>query len=275
MYEVRFYRGDYRQRQLAANADNCVAYVEHHFNSAASPGAGYAVVVCGSNASQTSRNWGRWYAEAIGREFDVKVGGDQGILVGGFNGRGDDNLRYTDMPAVLLEPLFASNPAQADWIRSESGQTRLARVLVDSLRRFFQKGGRIAFSVGHKYKTAAPADRGAAVAGGGSEADYAEAVLLKAKAMLEAVAEPQTERRVRVMIGDDEVWSGAIDADAEVSWDGLRGVLRIDQPVSAPTPGTPRASPVPRAAGKGGSARGAAGSASASVAAPRRKKGQK
>jgi hypothetical protein len=238
MYEVRFYKGDYRQRQLAANADGCVAYVEQHFNSAASPGAGYAVVVCGSNASQTSRNWGRWYGEAIGREFNVKVGGDHGILVGGFNGRGDDNLRYTDMPAVLLEPLFVSNPAQAEWIRSEAGQTRLARVLVDSIRRFFQKGGRIAFSVGHKYKTSAAADRGAAVAGGGWEADYAEAVLLKAKVMLEATAAPQTERLVRVMIGDEQVWSGAIDADAEVAWDGLRGVLRIDQPASATAPRT-------------------------------------
>lgn len=255
MYEVKFYKGDYRQRQLAANADDCVAYVEHHFNSAASPGAGYAVVVCGSNASQTSRNWGRWYAEAIGREFNVNVGGDQGILVGGFNGRGDDNVRYTDMPAVLLEPLFASNPAQADWIRSESGQTRLARVLVESIRRFFQKGGRIAFSVGHKYKTSAPADRGAAVAGGGSEADFAEAVLLKAKAMLEAVGAPQTERLVRVTIGDEEVWSGAIDADAEVSWDGLRGVLRIDQPASAPAP----RGVVPRAAPKVSARKAAAG----------------
>lgn len=236
MYEVRLYKGDYRQRQLKANADGCVAYVEHHFNSAASTGAGYAVVVCGANASQTSRNWGRWYAEAIGREFKVPVGGDRGILVGGYNGRGDDNVRHTDMPAVLLEPLFGSNPAHAEWIRSEAGQTRLARVLVDSIRRFFQKGGRIAFSIGHKYKTSAPADRGAAVSGGGWEADYAEQVLLKAKAMLEAVQAPQTERLVRVMLGEQEVWRGEIDADAEVTWDGMRGVLRIVQPESAPAP---------------------------------------
>lgn len=67
------------------------------------------------------------YAEAIGREFSATLGGDQGILVGGYNGRGDDNVRYTDMPAVLLEPLFGSNPAHAEWIRSEAEQTRLAR----------------------------------------------------------------------------------------------------------------------------------------------------
>lgn len=89
------------------------------------------------------------YAEALGREFSATLGGDQGILVGGYNGRGDDNVRYTDMPAVLLEPLFGSNPAHAQWIRSEAGQTRPARVPVDSIRRFIQKGGRIAFPIGH------------------------------------------------------------------------------------------------------------------------------
>ena len=36
MYQVKFYKGDYLQRQLAANADKAVAYVEHHFNSSAS-----------------------------------------------------------------------------------------------------------------------------------------------------------------------------------------------------------------------------------------------
>ena len=156
MFECKFYEGDYRERQAQANADKCAAYVEHHFNSSPSPSAGYTLVVTGANASQTSRNWGRWYAQAVAREFDLKVGGDQGILVGGFDGRGDFNLRFTDMPAVLLEPLFVSNPQQAQWVRSDDGQTRLARILADSIRRFFQHGGLIGFSVGHKYKRSSP-----------------------------------------------------------------------------------------------------------------------
>ena len=89
------------------------------------------------------------------------------------------------MPAILLEPLFASNPQQADIIRNDSGQTRLARVLVESIQRFFPDGGLIAFSVGHKYKTSNPRDLGAALAGGGWEAEFAEKVLVKAKAILE------------------------------------------------------------------------------------------
>jgi hypothetical protein len=236
MYRCKFYKGDYRERQEQANADQCDAYVEQHFNSSTSPTASYAVVITGSNASQTSRNWGRWYAQAVARDFNVGVGGDQGILVGGFDGRGDFNLRFTDMPAILLEPLFASNPRQAEWIRSDDGQARLARILCDSIRRFFQSGGLIGLSVGHKYKRSAPGDRGAPLVGGGWEADYAEQVLFKAKALLEDVIEPQREREIRVMAGEEVLFRQIIDVDADVTWDGVRGVLRVDRPVPGVAP---------------------------------------
>ncbi len=227
IYHVRLYKGDYLQRQRQANADKCVAYVEHHFNSSESPAAGYAVALTGANASQTSRNWGRWYAQAVAREFGVPVGGDQGIVVGGYDGRGDYNLRFTNMPAILLEPLFASNPQHAEIIRGDDGQARLATILCDSIQRFFQNGGLIGFSVGHKYKTSRPNDRGAAVAGGGWEADFAEAVLQKAKAQLERISAPEEDRVVRVVQGEKELWRYTVDADANLRWDPVRGVLRI------------------------------------------------
>jgi len=226
MYTVKFYRGDYVDRQKQANADGCKAYVEHHFNS--SEGAGnYAVAITGSNASHTSKNWGRWYAGAVAREFNIPLGGDQGIVVGGFNGRGDFNLKYTNMPAILVEPLFGSNPQHAEWIRSEGGQDRLARILFESVRNFFPEGGTIAFSVGHKYKTSAPNDRGASVVGGGYEADYAEKVLQKAKNLLEAAASPEEGRKIRVMRDGEELWETTVDPDADVRWDPVRGVLQL------------------------------------------------
>lgn len=227
MYEVRFYRGEYRERQRQANEDGCVAYVEQHFNSSSSPAANYTVVIVGSNASQTSRNWGRWYAHAVGREFGIPVRGAEGIVVGGYEGRGDYNLRFTAMPAVLLEPLFVSNPVHAEWVRSESGQMRLARILSDSVQRFFQTGGLIGFSVGHKYKTSRADDRGAAVYGGGWEAEYAEEVLNRAKTLLEAVEAPQPDREIRVVEEDEVLWTHTVDPDAHVSWDPVRGVLAI------------------------------------------------
>jgi hypothetical protein len=228
MYDVKFYKGDYLARQRAANEEGCVAYVEHHFNSTASEAANYAVVITGSNASQTSKNWGRWYARAVSQDFDVKIGGDNGILVGGYGGRGDYNLRFTNMPAILLEPLFVSHPQSAELVRSDSGQQRLAMILCDSIKRFFPDGGRIGFSVGHKYKTSRPNDRGASVVGGGYEADYAELVLTKAQALLKQVDRPQERRELTVMQGTEVLWQRAIDEDATVRWDAERGILRID-----------------------------------------------
>lgn len=226
-YEVRFYKGDYYARQQAANKDNAIAYVEHHFNSSSSGQANYAVVVVGSNASQTSRNWGRWYAKAVADQFGTEIGGDQGILVGGWSGRGDGNVKHTEMPAVLLEPLFASNPQQAEIIRSETGQAVLARILAESIRRFFPKGGLVAFSVGHKYKTSSPNDRGAKLAGGGDEADFAEKVLQKAAQILTGEAAASPSRTLRVMRGDQVLFEVEVDEDAVVSWSPDRNLLFV------------------------------------------------
>ncbi|PIY18554.1 hypothetical protein CO110_07190 [Candidatus Desantisbacteria bacterium CG_4_9_14_3_um_filter_40_11] len=226
MYKVKFYKGEYRERQKQANDDKCVAYVEQHFNSAGA-GANYTVVITGSNASSTSMNWGQWYAGAVSREFNLPLGGDKGVMKGGYDGRGDGNIKYTNMPAILLEPLFVSNPQSAALIRTEQGQMRLAHILCESVQRFFQNGGLIGFSVGHKYKISRPNDRGADVVGGGSEADYAETVLLKAKALLEAIKEPQLEREIKIMRGTEVVYKTTIDADTDVRWDGVRGILNI------------------------------------------------
>ena len=187
------------------------------------------MVVTGSNASRTSKNWGRWYANAVATFFGTKVAGDNGILVGGWNGRGDGNLKHTAMPAILLEPLFASNPQHADIIRSESGQTDLARILVESIQRFFPDGGLIAFSVGHKYKKSSPNDRGADLAGGGSEADYAEKVLKKAAVMLEAIDQIGIARTLRVMHGDSVLFETEVDEDAQIVWNPERGLLHIPE----------------------------------------------
>lgn len=256
MFKVKFYKGDYLQRQRAANADKAAAYVEHHFNSSASPTANYAVVVVGSNASSTSRNWGRWYAKAVAEQFGTKVGGDGGILLGGWNGRGDGNVKHTNMPAVLLEPLFASHPQQAEVIRSEAGQAALARILAESIRRFIPGGGLIAFSVGHKYKASSPNDRGAALAGGGTEADHAEKVLEKtAKLLIEQVAEP-VPRTLRVMQGDRLLFETVVDEDAVISWSSDRNLLSIPE-ADAPSASRATLAPRPAPAAKKAAQRGA------------------
>lgn len=226
MYTVKFYKGEYPDRQRAANADKAVAYVEHHFNSAG-PTANYALVVVGSNASQTSVNWGSWYAKAVAEQFGTKVYRPDGVARGGLDGRGDGNVKHTNMPAVLLEPLFVSNPQQAEIVRSASGQAALARILAESIRRFFPQGGLIAFSVGHKYKTSRPNDRGAALAGGGTEADHAELVLQQAAALLTQAQPAPQSRTLRVMQGEKLLFETQVDEDAVVVWSSDRHLLFI------------------------------------------------
>lgn len=190
-YSINFYKGDYKQRQEAANKDKAICYVEHHFNASTNNNADYSMVVVGKNASQKSKDWGTYYAQKINERFDevkkvLNQGGkNEGVLIGGFDGRGNGNLVYTTMPAILVEPMFATDPDHAYVIKSEEGAWALAEVLADSIKKFFPNGGLVAFSVGHKYKKSNVNDRGVAIHGGGTEADYAEKVLIRTKVLLE------------------------------------------------------------------------------------------
>jgi N-acetylmuramoyl-L-alanine amidase len=158
--------------------------VEHHFNAATSSKANYTLVVVGSNASKKSKDWGQYYAKLVSERFETV---NNGLLVGGYHGRGDANIKKTKMPAILVEPLFVSNPEQARIVKSLAGQQALAAILSESIMYMFPKGGRVAFSIGHKYKKSRPKDRGAAVYGGGVEADYSEKVLKLAEILLSSV----------------------------------------------------------------------------------------
>lgn len=190
-YKVKFYTGDYSTRQHDANSDKAMCYVEHHFNSSDADDpttADYSVVIVGRNASKKSIAWGSLYAQTVDQEFTEikKTGGVNGVLVGGYGGRGDGNLILTNMPAILVEPMFCNDPEHAAVMHSDEGQKKLAKILAYTIVTTFPDGGLVAFSVGHKYKKSNPNDRGAAVYGGGTEADIAENVLQYCKAILES-----------------------------------------------------------------------------------------
>lgn len=230
MYEVVWCKGDYPVRQAQANAAKCVCYVEQHFNAKLNDDPDTqkdnpALCIVSANASVTSRNWASFYVKAIAAEFGV---GMAGVSVG--PARGDANLRYTKMPAILLEPLFCSDPQQAALIRSAAGQRRLARVLVDSIRRFFPDGGKVGFSVGHKYKLASPYDRGAALHGGGiTEAECAEQVLLLAETLLETAAPLPTVRELRIVRGGQQIYTLELSEDALLSLQPGSDLLTISE----------------------------------------------
>lgn len=184
-YDVSFYTGNYRWRQALANQDHCVAYVEQHFNASESLRDGYTMVIVSYESSKKVRKWAKWYVKNVARTFGVRQYRGRGILVGGYDGRGNGNLKYLKMPGVLLESLFATNPRHAKWIKNEVNQLQLAFILFKSIRKYFPQGGRICFSVGHKYKFYPRNDRGAHIYGGGRESEYAEIILKQTQSLIE------------------------------------------------------------------------------------------
>lgn len=216
-YKVKFYKGDYSERQAAANKDKAICYVEQHFNGSSSASANYALVVVASNAGETSKSWGRQYSQVAAREFGIP---DNGVSVGGYLGRGNANLMYTNMPAILLEPFFITNKSGSKWANSESGRQKLAEILVESIRAQFPLGGLVAFSVGHKYKKSSPNDRGVQSVDGPMEADLAEKVLEIAAKLLEGEPVPEPDPT------DPEVPTGEPIATSEWANDARDWVMK-------------------------------------------------
>lgn len=176
IYQVKFYKGSYKERQYQANKDKAVCYIEHHFNSFGKDenqdgytdpnDINYGMAIVGTNASKRSKEWASYYAKQIKHEFYIKIkqGNPEGVVIGGFNKRGNANVYYTQMPAILVEPFFLSCKDMLellcnDW---EGVQSKLSCCLVESITKFFPKG-LIAFSVGHKYKGGKAEDLGCAI----------------------------------------------------------------------------------------------------------------
>lgn len=185
-YSIFWAKGNYDDRQEAANREGCDVYIEHHFNALAydKPGTDDNPALClvAHNASQTSKTLAADYSNRVASEFGYK---NRGVIQLEYKGRGDFNLRFTKMPAFLVEPLFVSDPEQAVVAQSDIGQLKLARILVETIKAQYPAGAKVAFSVGHKYKESSPYDRGAPVVNStATEADLAELVLKKAAAIL-------------------------------------------------------------------------------------------
>lgn len=188
-YRVEFVIGDYRARQARANELKASLYFEGHANSTTNPRADYAMCVVSTNASAASIalarrlavQWGA--AMDVGGANDTDIGYQTGVRIGG---AGDYNLRYTDMPAVLGEPVFASNRVQALKAETDQGQDTIAGILVDAIRDTVPDGRLIVLSIGHQGKTSAPGDRGATWTGTRytTEAGFVHAYLQRAADLL-------------------------------------------------------------------------------------------
>jgi hypothetical protein len=78
--------------------------------------------------------------------------------------------------AILLEPLFISNPAQAQWLHDPGNLGRLAEAVATAVLDSTQDGEVIGLSIGHLGKDSSPSDRGARCQRGDMEATHGEAL---------------------------------------------------------------------------------------------------
>jgi carboxyl-terminal processing protease len=184
VYKVKFYRGDYRERQEKANEDGAICYVEQHFNSTdGDRNTNYTMILIPSGSSDFTKKWAEYYVNRVSEAFNLKKWKEDGIKLLVQGDRGYGNLKYLTMPAILPEPFLICNSTGVEWAKTR--QDELSQILVDSIYKFFPEGGPVAFSVGHKYKISAINDKGACPFEGVCEIDFNEAVLEKAAKMLD------------------------------------------------------------------------------------------
>jgi hypothetical protein len=91
------------------------------------------------------------------------------------------NAYANDILVVLLEPAFLTNRNDAERIHNQNVLTQLADKIASAIQQFarelrYRPIAVIGLSVGHKYKTSRPNDRGALCVLGDTEADHAEAL---------------------------------------------------------------------------------------------------
>lgn len=166
-----FLTGDYatrlKPRQLQAKSEGCALTLDFHFNSNGSSALGGEVYYKDGDAKAKAA------ASAVinvFRSLNLPDHGDP--LKPASEGRAAFILAYA-CPAILLEPLFISNPTQAAWIRDAANLTALGQGIARAIKASTGERDKIGLSIGHLGKDSAPNDRGARHATEGWEADYA------------------------------------------------------------------------------------------------------
>jgi hypothetical protein len=167
-----FLTGDYatkvKPRQIQAKVEDCALTIDFHFNSNGSSAIGGEVYFKDGNAK--AKEFARAVIEVF-RSLNLPDHGDPLKTAG--DSRAGFILAY-HCPAVLLEPLFISNPTQAAWIRDPANLASLGQGIARAIKAKTADGDKIGLSVGHLGKDSAPDDRGARHVIEGWEADYAK-----------------------------------------------------------------------------------------------------
>ena len=188
MYQARIYgtsecNMSLVTRQNAANKDHAICYVEQHLNSF-NASANHGMALIALNGSMRSLKWANNYCILLQSAMKglISFAHPKRLASGE---RGGSCIKYTNMPAILTEPLFVSNPSHVTFLRT-GGVRVLAQVLANSIMSTFPDGGLVALSIGHGYR--GKLDAGAPVVGAiGDECEtyYNEKIIIATAEILQ------------------------------------------------------------------------------------------
>ena len=122
---------DYLLHRIAALRDVPLdPAIDMHMNAWADPATNYSMVVYGDGRDESRRA-----AEAIAAEFDALPWRSAGARSDASIGRRLAFVRRLTCPALVVEPLFISNPSAREWLLEERGAERIAELLVVGIGR--------------------------------------------------------------------------------------------------------------------------------------------
>ena len=178
MRKITWLTGEYanvNNRQDQAAQRGCAVTIDFHFNGNGSDAKGGEVWYKPGDAK----------AKALGQAI-VDAYGSLGLPFHGTEplkeavpGNRASFIRHYNNPAILIEPLFVTNPGanQAGWIHEKSNVQALAQKIAEALgAATTDENSLVGLSIGHIYKPSSPGDTGVDCIRGDTEADHARAV---------------------------------------------------------------------------------------------------
>lgn len=188
----------YRERQFHANARGCDCYIEGHFNAKMYDRPGMqdnpSTVLVSDNSSSKTRQMAAEFSLTVAEEWGFR---SAGVTVLERGERAYWNTFYASGQSLLLEPLYVSDPDQAELAQDPEVLRRIGHFIAEMVRKHYPDGAKIGLSPGHFFKPDAPGDKGAPVHGREyedcAEADLSFAYLQLAKEYLETGGRPESE----------------------------------------------------------------------------------
>ena len=178
MRKITWLTGEYanvNNRQDQAAQRRCAVTIDFHFNGNGSDAKGGEVWYKPGDAK----------AKALGQVI-VDAFSSLGLPFHGTEplkeavpGNRASFIRHYKNPAILIEPLFVTNPGanQAGWIHEKSNVQALAQKIAEALgAATTDENSLVGLSIGHIYKPSSPGDTGVDCIRGDTEADHARAV---------------------------------------------------------------------------------------------------